>query len=59
VEALEEEHGRGWVAHWLREQGLPEWARRFEGLEEAAHTEPAEANLKTASLRAGREEGGR
>jgi type IV secretion system protein VirB4 len=54
VEALEKKCGRGWVAHWLREQGLPEWANRFEGLEETAFTEPAEA-----SLRAGREEGGR
>jgi type IV secretion system protein VirB4 len=59
VEALEKKRGRGWVAHWLREQGLSEWASRFERLEETGFTEPAEASLKTASLRAGREEGGR
>ena len=35
VEGLEKEHGRRWVACWLREQGLSEWAGRFEALEEA------------------------
>jgi len=54
VEALEEEHGRGWVAHWLREQGLPEWARRFEGSVEAPLKETAVAGVPV-----GEEEGDR
>jgi len=49
VEALEKEYGRGWVAHWLREQGLPEWARRFESLEETGLTEPTEASLRAGT----------
>lgn len=53
VEALEKEHGRQWVAHWLRERGLSGWARRFEGLDERGIQETK------ACKPAGREEAGR
>ena len=46
VEALEAENGRGWVSHWLREQGLPQWARRYDSLEERDLTIASEASLQ-------------
>jgi type IV secretion system protein VirB4 len=54
VERLENEHGRRWVAHWLREQGLPGWAERFADLERTPFTDTAEAGLSGAGGEEGR-----